>query len=196
MKTLQGNKSVLKQQYDTTYTTEKVWCIKFNKTSKIYMFKRRTGVSRPWICHRILLRLCAKLSLRISTCEHLFFYAFSIKSSMFKEIIACTSKNNFVLCGSITSRLEQQQWNEGNKKIKKAIIQKAKQKLWMCITLLILVDFFSVIWLKLVALISNGNANIALIFKVISSSILNKQLWIYQRYPCTVSKMGQTHWQH
>ena len=126
MKTLQGNKSVLKQQYDTTYTTEKVWCIKFNKTSKIYMFKWRTGVSRPWICHRILLRLCAKLSLRISTCEHLFFYAFSIKSSKFKEIIACTSKNNFVLCGSITSRLEQQQWNEGNKKIKKAIIQEAK----------------------------------------------------------------------
>ena len=73
------------------------------------MFKQRTGVSRPWICHRILLRLRAKLSLRISTCEHLFFYAFSIKSSMFKEIIACTSKNNFVLCGSITSRLEQQQ---------------------------------------------------------------------------------------
>ena len=153
-------------------------------------------MSRPWICYGILHRLCAKLRLCISTCEHLFFYAFSIKPSMLEEIIACTSKNNFVLCGSITSRLEQQQWNEGNKKIKKTIIQEAKQKLWMCITLLILVDFFSVIWLKLVALISNGNANIALIFKVISSSILNKQLWIYQRYPCRVSKMGQTHWQH
>ena len=43
MKTLQGNKSVLKQQYDTTYTTEKVWCIKFNKTSKIY-YERKGGV--------------------------------------------------------------------------------------------------------------------------------------------------------
>ena len=57
-------------------------------------------------------------------------------------------------------------------------------------------EALSVVWLKLLALISNGNANIASISKVISSSILIKQLWFHQKYQCRVSKMGQTHWQH